>query len=696
MIDLPKHYAPNHLIPEGKMRVVAVKAKKISSKKAVLIVKFISPPSLKDVHMQLFCTSLEPKTKQGQEADLSILTALKITKPGAKSLFDLGARSKPRSDITRNMIAAFDSMMGGTIFDASQASSDDLETSEQNPFGDEGHLRSSQDPVGYSKGAPDPKHHGQAMRSAMKVEWIKSQTSEMDGLWRRGVFEKVLRSSLTPQDRVFTSRFHYKIKRKGGEFDKCKVRLVVQGQHMRRKGEDGVGDYDDAFSPVPAASGFRTILSLATQQNMFTDHVDISQAFVQGELLPGDGHNGKVYISSPPGYAEDPLYVYRLRKPLYGMPSAARAWHTTMSAFLAKEGCATVGFEKSMWTVTIDGARILLGAHIDDFVIACANRQVLDAFRKRLLDAFEGTYEGALRHYLGCEVTRDMEKGTTYISQTHYAEEILRTYNFWNATPRLTPMQPNTRLNKGDCDKNPAPDFHRRYRGIVGSLGYLVTMTRPDLAWAYSELSKYVQFPGKNHMLAAEHVLCYLRGTWNQTVCYSRDSHDNPNVLWGWVDADWAGDTDTRRSHTGYILMMNGGPISWKSRRQDNVSLSTSEAEFVAASQAGQETIYLRETLTDFGFSQTKATLIYEDNLACIALSENPVRRKISRHIDIRKYYVRELVLAGFLKLEPLRTHRMLADALTKSLPSPAFVGHRQTMTGHVPFAARLLRCMGG
>jgi len=228
-------------------------------------------------------------------------------------------------------------------------------------------------------------------------------------------------------------------------------------------------------------------------------------------------------------------------------------------------------------------------------VIACANWQVLDGFRARLLDAFEGTYEGALQHYLGCEVTRDMEKGTTYLSHTHYAEEILRTYNFWNATPRLAPMQPNTRLNKDDCDKNPAPDFHRRYRDIVGSLGYLVTMTRPDLAWAYSELSKYVQFPGKNHMLAAEHVLCYLRGTWNQTIRYSRHSHENPNVLWGWVDADWAGNTDTRRSHTGYILMMNGGPISGKSRRQDNVFFSTSEAEFVAASlQAKKRSTYVK------------------------------------------------------------------------------------------------------
>ena len=106
---------------------------------------------------------------------------------------------------------------------------------------------------------------------------------------------------------------------------------------MRRKDEDSVDDYDDAFSPVPAASGFRTILSLATQQNMCTEHVNTSQAFVQGELLPGDGHNGKVYISSPPGYDEDPHYVYCLLKPLYSMPPAARACHTTMSSFLAKE-----------------------------------------------------------------------------------------------------------------------------------------------------------------------------------------------------------------------------------------------------------------------------------------------------------------------------------------------------------------------
>ena len=141
-----------------------------------------------------------------------------------------------------------------------------------------------------------------------------------------------------------------------------------------------------------------------------------------------------------------------------------------MSAFLERKGCETLCFEKSMWRVVIDGHRILLGAHVDDFVIACANRPVLDAFRKRLLEAFEGTYEGPLEHYLGCEIAPDHIAGTTTLTQKHYAEEILRSYGFWDILPRNTPMKPNTRLSKDDCDPNPKPDFHRRYRDIVGSL----------------------------------------------------------------------------------------------------------------------------------------------------------------------------------------------------------------------------------
>ena len=181
------------------------------------------------------------------------------------------------------------------------------------------------------------------------------------------------------------------------------------------------------------------------------------------------------------------------------------------------------------------------------------------------------------------------------------------------------------------------------------------------------------------------------------------DSAHARNVLWGWVDSDWAADVETHgsSSHTGYILMLNGGAISWKSRRQDSVSLSTSEAEFVAASQCGQEVVYLREILREilrhFAVPQLAPTDVYEDNLTCVAMSENPVQRKFSQHIDICCYFVRELVGLKTLDLVPLRsTHLMVADALTKSLPSPAHIKHRHVMLGRVHFAARSLCSFGG
>jgi len=225
-----------------------------------------------------------------------------------------------------------------------------------------------------------------------------------------------------------------------------------------------------------------------------------------------------------------------------------------------------------MWRVVTDGHRILLCAHIDDFVVACANQPILDAFRKRLLEAFEGIYEGPLEHYLGCKIARDPVAGTTTLSQKHYAEEILQPHGFWDIPPRNTLMKLNTRLSKDDCDPNPKADFRRRYCGIVGRFGYLVTMTRPDLAWSYSEISKYVQFPGIAHMEAAEHVLRYLPGTWNESITYTR-GYRKLNEKRGWVDAEWDDDTDTRCLHSGYILMMNVEPFSWtrKSHRQNNV-----------------------------------------------------------------------------------------------------------------------------
>jgi len=136
-----------------------------------------------------------------------------------------------------------------------------------------------------------------------------------------------------------------------------------------------------------------------------------------------------------------------------------------------------------MWMTTSNGHQILLETHIDDFIISCAHRPTLDNFRDALLARFDGTTDGVIQTYLGCEIERDMSAGTTTLSQKHYAEDILSTYGFWGSLPLATMLPPHTRLSKDDCDPAPERVFHLCYRGIVGSLGYLVNMTRTDLAF---------------------------------------------------------------------------------------------------------------------------------------------------------------------------------------------------------------------
>lgn len=175
--------------------------------------------------------------------------------------------------------------------------------------------------------------------------------------------------------------------------------------------------------------------------------------------------------------------------------------------------------------------------------------------------------------------------GSVTLRQKVYAERVLRLYGMWGCVTVKTPMEPGTRLSKADCPQHVDPALHRRYQGIIGHLSFLVSCTRPDMVFAYTELSKFVQYPGVKHLRAAERTLQYLMGTYDAGITYWRLDPERRNSLEGWVDSDYAADPYTRRSVTGYVMSINGCPVSWKAKRQGCVTLSSSEAEFVAASQ---------------------------------------------------------------------------------------------------------------
>jgi hypothetical protein len=288
-----------------------------------------------------------------------------------------------------------------------------------------------------------------------------------------------------------------------------------------------------------------------------------------------------------------------------------------LDAFFLSEGFEHVGFEESVWVRprVENMGRIYVSTHVDDCLISCKSTATMSKFKQEPLTRFQGTDEGEAKEYLGCEVIRDRAARTGKLVQAGYAERVLHTFGMWDCNPDLAPLDPNVRLTKRDSPEVVDPRLHRRMKSIVGCLSYLVNMTRPDLAFTYSQISKFVQSPGPVHLAAAERALAYLRGTYNEDITYCDPEEERRNKLTGWVDSDFAEDPGTRKSMTVYLFSLNGGAVSWRGSRQGGVTLSSAEAEFVAVSQAGQEAVYLRALLRGFNFRRVGATEIWEGNV---------------------------------------------------------------------------------
>jgi hypothetical protein len=253
-------------------------------------------------------------------------------------------------------------------------------------------------------------------------------------------------------------------------------------------------------------------MSMATAMKWKTVGVDLTQGFIQAEL-PKDGK--VINISPPPGHIEDPDVVYQVLKPLYGMPHSGRCLHVTWSHWLESQSFQKAGCEGAMWSrKDKNGDTILVATHVDDSIATGSNDDKTETFAREMLERFDGTCERNLTEMLGMEWERDIEAGTSNLHKRVFTEKLLKVFGFWQYSKLIkTPQAPGTRLSAADKPATPDPLLHRRYRAIVGALGWLNQGTRPDIRHAYSELSKFVQCPGQKHMNAAEHCSKDLAGT---------------------------------------------------------------------------------------------------------------------------------------------------------------------------------------
>jgi hypothetical protein len=359
---------------------------------------------------------------------------------------------------------------------------------------------------------------------------------------------------------------------------------------------------------------------------------------------------------------------------MYGLKQSARQWEMEFAAELTKLGFIRSAADRSLWSLKQpDGAYCHIAIYVDDCALFASDKKILSRVKGMLSGVFTRKDLGDLRFCLGMLVTRDRAKRTVSISQAPYITELLERYNMSDCNP--TTALPQVELSKAMCPQSPEEEKEMKdipYVSAVGALMWLMSLSRPDLAFIVGRLGQYSANPGRRQWEVLKKVLAYVKGTRDWQLTYGPQKTD----VVVYSDASYEDDRDDRRCHSA----KNGGAISWASKKQHSVVLSTCGAEYVALANATKEAMWLRTLLASIGRAPATATVVYEDNRGAIALAENPHAHNRTKHIDVKYHFTREKVEEGVIRVLPMGTKMMIADIGTKVLPRDAHRGFCEMM----------------
>ena len=437
--------------------------------------------------------------------------------------------------------------------------------------------------------------------------------------------------------------------------------MVARGFRQR----EGV-DFFDTYSPCPLVSSIRLLTAIACDLDWDLCHFDAEQAFVQARL------DEEVYIRLPQGCGALSDKVVRLGRSLYGLKQASRTWHFHLMKGMKRLGFEQCAADACVFRLIENGkVTLIVIVHVDD--IFCAGVKSRCArFGADLNQYVPISNLGELRWYAGCRFSRDPVLGAITILQQAVAERLVA--KFGVTETKDIPMLVGLKLDEFDRDE---PDVLHPFRSLVGSLMWLANQTRPDILNAVRAVSRYSQAPKLVHWKAALHILMYVKGTSGYGITFQRDSQ-GPARLEVYSDSDFASRETSRRSVSGVVVMCAGACVSFLSRTQQCVTLSSCEAEYVAMALGFKEGIFLRFLWQFFfPFRPMVRTFVYEDNVGAVHLATYPATTPNSKHIDIRHHFLRERVSNGEFQVVHVPSALQHADFLTKPLPVDAFRRHR-------------------
>ena len=516
----------------------------------------------------------------------------------------------------------------------------------------------------------DPGTVKEALSGPDADQWRQAIHDEFAAMQANDVYEAVPRSMLPKATRLLRSMviFKKKIDDKG-RVTKYKARWVAKG-YSQTKGVN----YQETFAPTATATAIRTMLAMAVARGMGIQQMDVNTAFLNAPI------DHEIYVEPPRGAdIVAPGSVLRLKRGLYGLKQSPRLWNQTLDEWMRSQGFTATATDACIYTRrSAAGALVWVAVYVDDLLIMADSDKDMAAFKNAISTRFKMKDLGEPDLCLGIKVRHDKAGGTVTLSQEHYLRALLDDFGMADCKPLGTPLDTGYVDEPADKDQ-PLPDVD--YRGLIGSLLYASTMTRPDISTAVSMLSRHMQRFSMKHWTAAKHLLRYIKGTLHYNVVYS-GKQDNAGTLVAYADASFGSDIATRRSRTGYVVLCSGGPVSWNSKLQPTVATASADAEYMALSSVAHELMFLRQLQQELLHEPLDAaTTVHCDNQPAIAVARRCTTRM--RHIDIRHHYVRELVDHGQIELAFIPTAEMVADLLTKILPKPRTLQFSAALLGN-------------
>src|SRR5271155_3881687 len=480
-------------------------------------------------------------------------------------------------------------------------------------------------------------------------QWEKAIQDEVNSHLKNHTWDIVPR----PRNRqVVSNKFAFKHKKNEvARIVRLKARLVARGFSQIY----GI-DYLDTYAPVVKLASIRILLAIAAIYGLEIHQMDVVTAFLAGEL------EEEIYMEQPEGFEigsrED--FVCRLRKSIYGLKQAPRVWNQKIRRYLKSIGFEQLYSDPCVYVNKEKG--IILAMWVDDLLIFGKDMDSVNDLKAQLSEEYEMKDMGELEYFLGIQVHRDRERKIIHISQPGYIRTILERFGMQDSKPANTPLSSGARLTKAKATDTLMDQ--REYQSMVGSIMYGMLATRPDLAQSIQQTSQFSQMPTTQHEKAVKQGFRYLSGTIDQGITF------NGNLgmkLEFWSDANWGGE-EGRESVSGLVGTLAGGAVTYSSKKQASVALSSTESEYMALLHALKELIWLLRFLREIGYKIDDQNLIYCDNQSAIALAHNPQHHARTKHIDLQYHFVRNRVEDGTTRLEYCPTEDMVADGLTKAL----------------------------